>query len=83
MEDIKGIINIPYVNDLYFWKVVAVGVVLLAGWIAIRLVLRVLRRTLGRSGLDESTHLLVLRVVKLILWILVLLLALSQVDTKL
>ena len=71
MEDIKETINIPYVNDLYFWKVVAVGVVLLAGWIAIRLVLRVLRRTLGRSGLDESTHLLVLRVVKLILWILV------------
>ena len=83
MEDIKETINIPYVNDTYFWKAVAVCVVLLAGWIAVRLVLRVLRRTLGRSGLDESTHMLVFRVVKLILWILVLLLALSQVDTKL
>lgn len=54
------------------------AVTLLAGWIAITLLLRIERKALEKSRLDEALYLFVLRATKIILWIVVIIAVLPR-----
>ena len=70
--------NIPFVNDKIFWEVVPAVIILIIGWILIKLIIYVEKKVLKKSSLDGSIHKIILSTTRIVLWILLILTALSQ-----
>ncbi|NCA78231.1 MAG: mechanosensitive ion channel, partial [Alphaproteobacteria bacterium] len=58
-------------------KLVVAVLILLAGWIIIRVAKRMIRKALAKSTLDELLHPFIFNTVRIVLWILLLLTILS------
>lgn len=54
--------------------------ILICGYIAIKLILRFEKKFLGKSKLDESVHLFILRATQVILWVLLTIMALAKLG---
>jgi small conductance mechanosensitive channel len=76
-------VNIPFINDALFWKFVTVLLILLVGWIVIKITVRVLKKALDKAGLDPAAHVLISRILTIVMWVLVILLAISELDKSL
>jgi small conductance mechanosensitive channel len=83
MESIAQAINIPFIKDAYVWMGLEVLFLLLAGWIGIRILARLVRKALSKTGLDPMAHTLVIRVVKIALWVVLILLIIGKLDKSL
>lgn len=57
-------------------------VILLAGWMVIRLILRIVRKTLEKSTLDQVLYHFILKIIKIVLWVLLILMVLERFGFK-
>jgi Small-conductance mechanosensitive channel len=64
------------------WKAVTAGVTLGAGWIIIEIILHIEKKALTRSKVDEALHLFVIRATKVVLWIILIIAALSMIGVS-
>jgi small conductance mechanosensitive channel len=46
--------NIPYINDKLFWEVVTAVIILLVGWLVIKILIHIEKKMLEKSTLDSS-----------------------------
>ena len=72
--------NIPYINDKLFWEIVTAFIILLVGWVVIRLLIHIEKKMLEKSSLDSSAYILIMRVTRIVLWILLIMTILNQFD---
>lgn len=76
--------DLPF-SDKTIEQIINIGIslcILLAGWIAIRIILRVARRTLEKSSLDPVLYRFILKVIWIILWIVLALTILERFGFK-
>lgn len=64
----------------WVYKAGSAVAILLVGWITIAIIVKITRKALIKSALDESVYVLVLRTIRIVLWIVVILTALSRLD---
>ncbi len=57
-------------------------IILLVGWLAIRIILRIVRKTLEKSSLDQVLYHFILKIVKIILWVILILTVLERFGFK-
>ncbi|WP_051280316.1 mechanosensitive ion channel family protein [Anaerovorax odorimutans] len=67
-----------YMNLLI--KIGIVALILIVGYIAIKIVCKIVKKALVKSGLDEVIHTFIINCIKVILWIVVLITALSKMG---
>lgn len=72
--------GIPYTAAKMTYKVGVLLIIVLVGYIAIRILCGVIHRVLIRSSVDEALHTFIINCVKIILWIMVVITALSYVN---
>lgn len=57
-------------------------IILLVGWLSIRLILRIVRRTMEKSSMDPVLYRFILRIARIVMWIIVLLTVLERFGFK-
>jgi small conductance mechanosensitive channel len=72
--------NIPYINDKLFWEIFTAVIILLVGWLVIKILIHIEKKMLEKSTLDSSVYILIMRVTRIVLWILLIMTILNQFD---
>ncbi len=70
-------------SEAFLMKLVQIALILLIGWVIIRILLRVERRILIRSQIDDSAYRILLNVTRVLLWVLLLMTALGAAGISL
>ena len=71
----------PDSKNLPIWAEAAeFALILLIGWLMWKVIRITVRKVLVKSALDDAVHILIIRVVSIVWWILILLVIISKLD---
>lgn len=74
--------NIPFIKESTLEALGLALVVFLVGWLLITIIVHITRRVLKKSTLDPSVYVILIRVVRITLWILLILTIMSTLHIK-
>ncbi len=79
-ENLADSIGIPEKTLEIILQIGIAAVVFLAGWLVIRIILRIEKKALEKSQLDEALHLFIIKATKVILWIVLVITVLQKLG---